>query len=124
MVGCPLAVAAVLSCKVQADRLIAPHLADRTFFDCCIMVGGSPGLLNLLCVLLSGLLLGCLRLTREGVPSRLMFRGFGRFMMSACSLCLSRMLRVWMSLSILVMFPVLGWSGLVLLRRLLLMHSL
>ena len=35
MVGCPLAVAAVLSCNVQADRWIAPHLAYRTFFDCC-----------------------------------------------------------------------------------------
>ena len=35
MVGCPLAVAAVLSCKVQADRWVAPHLAVRTIFDCC-----------------------------------------------------------------------------------------
>ena len=35
MVGCPLAVAAVLSCKVQADRWIAPHLAVRTLVDCC-----------------------------------------------------------------------------------------
>ena len=35
MVGCPLAVAAVLSCKVQADRWVAPHLAVRTLFDCC-----------------------------------------------------------------------------------------
>ena len=35
MVGCPLAVAAVLSCRVQADRRIAPHLAVRTLFDCC-----------------------------------------------------------------------------------------
>ena len=35
MVGCPLAVAAVLSCKVQADWWIAPHLAFRTLFDCC-----------------------------------------------------------------------------------------
>ena len=35
MVGCPLAVAAVLSCKVQADRWIAPHLAVRTLSDCC-----------------------------------------------------------------------------------------
>ena len=35
MVGCPLAVAAVLSCKVQGDRWIAPHLAVRTFYDCC-----------------------------------------------------------------------------------------
>ena len=32
---CPLAVAAVLSCKVQADSWIAPHLAHRTLFDCC-----------------------------------------------------------------------------------------
>ena len=35
MVGCPLAVAAVLSCKVRPDRWIAPHLAVRTRFDCC-----------------------------------------------------------------------------------------
>ena len=34
-VGRPLAVAAVLSCRVQADRWIAPHLAVRTLFDCC-----------------------------------------------------------------------------------------
>ena len=34
MVGCPLAVAAVLSCKVLNDRWIAAHLAVRTFFDC------------------------------------------------------------------------------------------
>ena len=35
MVACPLAVAAVLSSKVQAGRWIAPHLAVRTLFDCC-----------------------------------------------------------------------------------------
>ena len=35
MVGCPHAVAAVLSCKVHPDRWTAPHLAVRTFFDCC-----------------------------------------------------------------------------------------
>ena len=35
MVGCPLAAAAVLSCKVRPDRWIAPHLAVRTLFDCC-----------------------------------------------------------------------------------------
>ena len=33
MVGCPLAAAAVLSCTVQADRWIAPHLAVGTLFD-------------------------------------------------------------------------------------------
>ena len=32
MIGCPLA-AAVLSCLVQADRWIAPHLAARTLFE-------------------------------------------------------------------------------------------
>ena len=35
MVGCPLAVAAVLPCKVQDDRWVASHLAVRTLFDCC-----------------------------------------------------------------------------------------
>ena len=35
MVGCPLAAAAALSCKVQPDRWDAPHLAVRTLFDCC-----------------------------------------------------------------------------------------
>ena len=35
MVGCPLAAAAVLSCKVQSDRWITPHLAVRSLFDCC-----------------------------------------------------------------------------------------
>ena len=39
MVGCPLAVAAVLSCKVQADRWGAPHFAVRTLFDCCRWTG-------------------------------------------------------------------------------------
>ena len=35
LVGCPLAVAAVHSCRVQPDMWIAPHLAVRTLFDCC-----------------------------------------------------------------------------------------
>ena len=34
MVGCPLTAAALLSCKVQPDRWIAPHLAVRALFDC------------------------------------------------------------------------------------------
>ena len=33
MVGCPLLAAAVLTCTVQADRWIAPHLAVRALFD-------------------------------------------------------------------------------------------
>ena len=35
MVGCPLAAAAVLFCKVQPDRWVAPHLAVRALFDFC-----------------------------------------------------------------------------------------
>ena len=34
ILGCPLAAAAVLSCTVQPDRWIAPHLAVRALFDC------------------------------------------------------------------------------------------
>ena len=34
ILGCPLAAAAVLFCKVQPDRWIAPHLAVRALFDC------------------------------------------------------------------------------------------
>ena len=34
MVGCPLAAAAVLSCKAQPKRWVAPHLAVRTHVDC------------------------------------------------------------------------------------------
>ena len=33
ILGCPLAAAALLSCRVQPDRWIAPHLAVRAFFD-------------------------------------------------------------------------------------------
>ena len=66
MIGCPLAAAAaVLSCTVQADRWIAPHLAVSTLF---IMVAGLAESLSRFGFLLSGLLLGCLLLIRvEGV---------------------------------------------------------
>ena len=42
VLGCPLAAAAaaILSCSVQPDRWIAPHLAVRL---CLIVVGGIPG---------------------------------------------------------------------------------
>ena len=33
VLGCPLAAAAILSCKVQPERWIAPHLAVRALFD-------------------------------------------------------------------------------------------
>ena len=82
MVGCPLAVAAVLSCKVQPDRWIAPHLAVRL---CLTAVGGPVALLSRCSALSFGLLLGCLLLIRAGGPSRLRFRGFGRSVMSVYS---------------------------------------
>ena len=33
MIGCPLVAAALLSCTVQADRWISPHLAVRALFE-------------------------------------------------------------------------------------------
>ena len=107
MVGCPLA-AAALSCRVQPDRWIAPHLAVQDSFSTA--AGRLVGKLSLCNAPPFCLPLGCLLSITIGVPSRLMFKGFGRFMMNAC---LSRMLCVWMSLLMLVMFPVLGfvWSG-------------
>ena len=111
MVGCPLAVAAVLSCRVQGDRWVAPHLAVRTLFDCCRWTGRVT----------LGLLLGCLLLIKIGVPSRLRFKESGKFMMSVFSLCPVRMLCSWMNLLMLVMFHVHGLFGLVLLGLHLLM---
>ena len=89
MIGCPLAAAAVLSCTVQADRWISPHLAVRTLFDydrwsCQVTQSVRFSLL--------WLLLGCLLLTRVGGLSLLRSRGFGRYMMIVCSSCLGRML--------------------------------
>ena len=46
-----------------------------------IAVGGVVELRNLFNVHPFGLLLGCLLLIKVGVPSRLRFRGFGRFVM-------------------------------------------
>ena len=118
MVSCPLAAAAVLSCRVQPDWWIAPHLAVRTFL---MTAGGNVGLRSLFSALTFGLLLGCLLLGRVGVPSRLRFRGFGRLMMSACSSCLVMMLCTLMSPLMLMMFLEVGLSGLGLLRLHLLM---
>ena len=62
IVGCAFAAATVLSCKVQPDRWIAPHLAIRTLFDCCSWQSRV------------GQLLDCLLLIRVEPPSRLRFR--------------------------------------------------
>ena len=86
MVGCPLAAAAVLSCKVLSDRWIAPILLSGRW-TCRVTqpVQRTPPYL----------LLGCLLLTRVGGPSRLRFRGSGRFMMSVFSF-LSRQDAIWL----------------------------
>ena len=120
MVGCPLAAAAaaVLSCKVQPDRWIAPHLAVRTLFECCWW---TCRVMQPVQLTPFGLLLGYLLSIRVGGPSRLSFRGSGRFTMIGCGLCLGRMLCGWMSLLMLMMSLVHGLSGLVLLRLHLLM---
>ena len=73
MVGCPLAVAAVLSCKVLNDRWIVPILLFAPYL---IVVGGLVLLHRLSSVLPFGLLLGCLLLIKAGVPSLLRFGGF------------------------------------------------
>ena len=74
VVGCPLAAAAVLSCKVQADRWLLLILRFGLFLT---DAGGLVRLLSLCNALTFGLLLGCLQKIRVGVPSRLRFKGFG-----------------------------------------------
>ena len=54
ILGCPLAAAATLSCRVQEYRWIAPHLAVRALFD---YGRWSLGLLSLFVAPLFGLLL-------------------------------------------------------------------
>ena len=61
MVGCPLAAAAVLSCKVESGRRILLLGLSLT------AVGGPVGLRNPCSALPSFLLLGCLLLIRIGV---------------------------------------------------------
>ena len=107
IVGCPLAAAAVLSCKVEPDRWIAPHLAIRTLFDCCRWESRVTQSVQRTPLWLA---LGCLLLMRVDVPSRLKFRGFGRYMMIVFSLCLVRMPRCLMRPLMLMIFLLLGLS--------------
>ena len=59
VVGCPLAAAAVLSCRIQPDRWIALILLLGLFL---IVAGGLPGLLSLFRVLpMACLLVACYR---------------------------------------------------------------
>ena len=67
-------------------------------------VGGVAVLRSRCSVLSFGLLLGSLLSIRVGVPSRLTFRGFGRFMMSVFNKSLGRMLCCWMSSLRMLMF--------------------
>ena len=71
MVGCPLAAAAVLSCQVQPERWIVPHLAVCTLFDCCRWVSRVTQPVSAYTPL--GKPLGCLLLIRAEVPSLLRF---------------------------------------------------
>ena len=65
MVRCPLAAAAVVSCTVQGDRWIAPHLAVRTLFDYdCFSCRVTQPVLSS-----PRLPLGCLLLIRVGCLS-------------------------------------------------------
>ena len=117
ILGCPLAAAALLSCKVQPDRWIAPHLAVRAPFD-----SGQWESWVTQPVRLFGLLLGCLLLIRLGVLSLLRYRGFGKFMTSGFSSCLVGTPPCLMILLIRMVFLWLGLSGLVLLSLHLLMR--
>ena len=95
VLGCPLAAAAILSCKVQPDRWIAPHLAVRALFDC----GRWESWVT-----------QPVRCTPLWPASWLLrFRGFGRFMMSGFSLCLVVMLFCLMSLLVWMMFSM-AWT--------------
>ena len=115
VVGCPLSAAAVLSCTVQADRWIAPHLAVRALFDyerwsCCVTqpVRFSP--------LWPASWLPAIDKSRgsKSVEVRRVWEIYDdrlQFMSQRDAF----LLRVWT----LVMFLKLGWFGLVLLRLLL-----
>ena len=119
ILGCPLAAAGILSCKVQPDRWIAPHLAVRALFDygrweswVTQPVRCTP--------LWPASWLPVVDKTR--VLSLLRFRGFGRSMMSGFNLCLVWMPLYFMSLLIVMMFLLLGLSRLGLLSLRLLMR--
>ena len=106
---------------VQTFRLIGGWLLILLLGLFLTLVGGVAVLLSLCSVPPFGLPLGCLLLIKVGPPSRLRFRGFGRFKMSVSSSCLVRTLCCWLKLLVLMMFLKLGLSGLGLLRLRLLM---
>ena len=100
------------TCKRAGFSLIGGSILTLRFVLFLTMVGGSPGLRSLFVVHTFGLPLGCLLWTRLGVPSRLRFEEFGRFMLSVFSLCLVRMPLCLMILLIGMMFLWLGLFGL------------
>ena len=120
MVGCPLAVAAVLSCKVQPGRWIAAHLAVRTLFDCCRWtcrdtqpVQRTP--------LWPASWLPAVDKSRssKSVEVQRVWEVYER--LQTKKTCLAKMLYSWMSPLMQVMSLVHGLSGLMLLRLRLLM---
>ena len=106
ILGCPLAAAAILSCKVQPERWIAPHLAVRALFDygrwdCWVAqpVRCTP--------LWPASWLPVVDKTR-GSKSAEVQRVCGKFMMSGFSLCLGVTLFCLMSLLVWICFYGLG----------------
>ena len=91
MVGGALAAAAWLSCTVQADRWIAPHLAVRTLFDCCRWTCRVTQPVQRTPLWPASWLPA---IDKGRGPSRLRFRESGRFMMTCCSSWLGLMLPV------------------------------
>ena len=113
MVGCPLTVAAVSSCKVLDDRWVAPHLAVRTLFDCCRWTCSVTQVVQRTPLWPASWLPA---VDKSRSSKSVGFRGFGRFMMSVSSLCLVVMPCCWMLPLLLVMFLRLELFGLVLLN--------
>ena len=87
--SCSLAAAAVLPCKVQPDRWIAPHLAVGTLLDCCRWTCRVTRPVQRTPLWPASWLPA---VDKGRGQSRLSFRGSGRFMISVSSLCLGRML--------------------------------
>ena len=82
MVGCPLATAAVSSCRVEPDRWIVPHVPVRGHFDCGRWSCRSTRPMQC-SPLWPASWLPAFDMSRGLSPSR--FRGFGRFMITGCS---------------------------------------
>ena len=84
MAGCPLAAGAVLSCKAQSHKWVAPHLAVRTLFDCCRWSGRVTQQVQRTPLWPASWLPA---IDKSRGLSRLRFSGFGMSVMIVCSSC-------------------------------------